>query len=65
MRHDFALTISSDLDKGQVQAIADDLKESGFRFYIETKMDDKEKIENYVIFIALDNVNKILAEAER
>ena len=58
-RHDFALTFKKSASQELVQAVLDDLTESGFYGKI-TKTGPKNK---FVIFIGLDDKDLLLKEA--
>ena len=66
MRHDFALILSNKVRMDQVWGISEDLKKEGFIADIEADEDEKTKeTKSYVLFLAINEEERILAEAER
>jgi hypothetical protein len=64
MRHDFALELAGSLKEAQVTSICEDLKSGGWRYQVEKGKDEEGEI-NYVVLIALDDADAVIAEAER
>jgi len=64
LRHDFALALAGSLKEAQVTSICEDLKSGGWRYQVE-KGQDEEGESNYVVLIALDATDVVIAEAER
>ena len=65
LRHDFALSLKGTIKPELIEALGDDLFTLGFRSQAHPKKDDEGKIEEHIVFLALDSETKIFEEAEK
>jgi len=64
MRHDFALQLPKEYGRANCELLCVDLRAFGFRGAIEEKRNAKQELEEFVVFLAMDDHERIIEEAE-